>query len=1411
MKRIFSILLVSVFLLNIGYKASAIPAYPDLIYKLQSDKTTLSFFLKGDEKVNWGKTTDGFTLLRAKNGDWVYAISDNANGIIPSRIIAHNQEERTAEENNFTSNLDTNLFFSNDQLHTLKQMWEYKQTPDFINALNQAKSTNREIRVVVLLAEYPDRPFANDAEYFDALFNQVGYNVNGNEGSVKDYFNASTFGKVNVISGVYGPFMATGNAAAYANQTVGHIGASNLLREIIDLADPVVNFADYCSNGATTVDCVYMIYAGCAASSGEDFAIWPHRSALYPPAQKDGVYLFDYACSSELRGTTASGTQPPAIGAICHEFSHVVGLDDVYDTDYDVNGQAFTSGTWDIMDQGCYNNGERTPSLWSAFQRSSEGFLDLIELSTNAFGGIGSKTLAPLHLSNTAYRLSHSSSEYFILENRQKEGWDRFLPGHGMIVTHIDRSVPGWNDNKINTNATLLGIDIEEANSINRWARSGNPFPGTSNVTSFTDNSNPSSKSNNYANLNKPIERITENSTTKNIVFDFGALPQSLPRATTNAVTRVTYDSIYVSVSVSQTTDPIVEKGLIYSTTTTPTSAHTKVINQDVQNTFTSIITSISPSTTYYVRAYAKNAQSVYSYGEIIRVDVPCASISQFPYFSSFEANDNTLICWKEESNSYLANTWKNVTTTETGGIENAFEGTNFVLLSSSFPTAQARKLITPALNISILSQPYLKFNYAIKQKGSSQDALKIYYKTSLLSNWQLIKTYNNSTSDWTSDSIILPNKSNNYYIAFEGELYAGYGVCIDNVIVSEANLNAFPVVQTINADNITDVSIRVNSNVVSSGNTPIQARGIVYSTNPNPTLMDSYVSTTAGLGQYVINATNLNPNTLYYIRSYAQNQGLTSYGNQLTVLTKCERLNSFPYSFDLESMDTNCFEKEANWQLVNQDGTITAHTGTNFYAFKSENSASSKLIVPLLNLSYHDFTKLKFYYQKPNASSTLKVYYKVGIDGLWTELKTYSSQVNAWTIDSISLPNANNNYYIAFEAAADNGNGIYVDDISVEAVLQIPLVQTLSATLATYNSIQTSGNVSYSGLSPVTERGICYTTTSNLPTTADSKIMIGSGMGQFSTTISNLNPETTYRIRAYATNSYGTNYGQLITIVSPPTPIFNNLITGDQELCYNSTTQTFQGSLPTGGNGQYQYLWLQSSDNIQWDLASDADFRVQQSYYSFRARETAYYKRVVYSRLVSDTSNTILLRVYPHTRAGNIFRVQDTIIEGSSLRMELRAFEGSVLEWERKKWEFDWQTIPNSKDSIWLTDTPEDWGMYYYRARIKSGVCEELISGQDWTYVKQNIGLDEVNNQDNKIIVFPNPSKGEINVQYSGDKVFVGELMLYDINSKEILSISQVLKQGDNMINLNPIDKGTYLLVFKNKQQAMTKVIIVQ
>ena len=337
-KKAFWILLFMLILFNV--KSFCTPAYPYPIEVTQSDKSVVTVTLKGDEKVSWAKSVDGFTLLRAENGDFVYAIADGRGGIKPSNVLAHNPNQRSEEEIALLATLSEDLFYSQEQIAYLKQFWAINQ--DFENRLSQApKSTTsptETYRMVVILMGFADLAFTTPRAEIDALFNQVGYSVNGNAGSIRDYFLASSAGKLSVEATVVGPYTAANNMAYYGQNYEGthtDMHVRELVTEAVIFADPEVDFSQFTNGEGENVSCVYVIYAGVPESSGNNSnTIWPHRSRLYSSFAIDGVYVSDYGVSSEKQGSEYN-PQPPTIGTICHEFSHVLGQADYYDTDYD--------------------------------------------------------------------------------------------------------------------------------------------------------------------------------------------------------------------------------------------------------------------------------------------------------------------------------------------------------------------------------------------------------------------------------------------------------------------------------------------------------------------------------------------------------------------------------------------------------------------------------------------------------------------------------------------------------------------------------------------------------------------------------------------------------------------------------------------------------------------------------------------------------------------------------------------------------------------------------------------------------------------------------------------------------------------------------------------------------------------
>jgi hypothetical protein len=181
------------------------------------------------------------------------------------------------------------------------------------------------------------------------------------------------------------------------------------------------------------------------------------------------------------------------IGTICHEFSHVLGLPDFYDTDYEKSGgESNHPGVWSLMSYGCYENDARTPVGYSLFERYSVHFCDVPEKITEE----GRYTLEPLYSSFTGYRIdSPVDDEFFLFEFRQKNDfkWDEYLPGSGMLVHRVEK--PGmnfWNgNNKLNVNPAHNYYEVVRADGAHKdkdgkyVSTNADVFPGSKNVRSL--------------------------------------------------------------------------------------------------------------------------------------------------------------------------------------------------------------------------------------------------------------------------------------------------------------------------------------------------------------------------------------------------------------------------------------------------------------------------------------------------------------------------------------------------------------------------------------------------------------------------------------------------------------------------------------------------------------------------------------------------------------------------------------------------------------------------------------------------------------------------------------------------------------------------------------------------------------
>lgn len=262
--------------------------------------------------------------------------------------------------------------------------------------------------------------------------------------------------------------------------------------------DSMVDFKDYDLDNDGVIDMVYFIFAGYGSyylGNNEGY-MWPHANSFSDNSKQLGMiydhkYFGRYACSLEIQDYESLADKHvwlDGIGTICHEFSHVLGLADHYDTNYAEDGSAPTSGLWDVMDNGADVNHGLSPVGYNSFESYLLGFTDIKQLEQE-----GNYELNPFGTSNEAFILQTGTpDEDFFIENRQKEKWDRCLPGHGLLVWRADTSDPTqWMKNEVNTSPSTMHLELFRAKPNMKKDSNYTPFPGTGRVTSLTAETTP--------------------------------------------------------------------------------------------------------------------------------------------------------------------------------------------------------------------------------------------------------------------------------------------------------------------------------------------------------------------------------------------------------------------------------------------------------------------------------------------------------------------------------------------------------------------------------------------------------------------------------------------------------------------------------------------------------------------------------------------------------------------------------------------------------------------------------------------------------------------------------------------------------------------------------------------------------
>ncbi|NPD91255.1 M6 family metalloprotease domain-containing protein [Xylanibacter muris] len=533
----------------------------------QADGTTITIKGFGDEDFHYLTTTDGVLLVQESKGYFIAKVDDN--GMLASTgVLAHDIHQRNIEEKELILLQDKQLFA--EKLNGNREKRRIMREPVENNPTLFPHTGNP--KVPVLLVQFSDVPFSvsdpkntfNKYLNAEALFDKnTDKDMGRNYGSVKKYFSDMSHGKFTPQFDVYGPIQLEKPMSYYGRTE----NMTALFSDACAAAENMADFTQYDSNNDGNIDLIYIIYAGFSesiAGNSED-CIYPKSGTLYG-ISIDGKGVCRYGVNNELNGTPedqANGPLINGIGLFCHEFSHCMGLPDLYPTPGSLAERSIDHNLdyWDLMDAGEYTFNGYRPTEYSAWEREAFGWttIDTLKISCDI-------TLSTLADNGKAYKIINdndpSGNEYYIVENVQQQGWNRYLFGHGMLVYHIDYKADRFSLGGCKVNSelghprmTLIAADgtfipeyfiaeniVESdddflkswnkplydkyggqtfSNNMYKAEAAGDPYPGTSGNTELTDNTQPKAWVYTGEGMSKAITAISEDVENGTVSFKF--------------------------------------------------------------------------------------------------------------------------------------------------------------------------------------------------------------------------------------------------------------------------------------------------------------------------------------------------------------------------------------------------------------------------------------------------------------------------------------------------------------------------------------------------------------------------------------------------------------------------------------------------------------------------------------------------------------------------------------------------------------------------------------------------------------------------------------------------------------------------------------------------------------------------
>lgn len=507
----------------------------------QSDGSTIEVIKIGDERRHIYITTDGIAVGRTSSAADFYYLTTS--GL--STLKAHNAGERSHAEQTFLSENAAEL--SGQQILRSRASSRVKMQSATPSKKTGEVVNKGQARIPVLLVQYSDKKFldSNPRSTFEKFFRDGST-------SARQYFEDQSNGLFQPQFDVYGPYTLSGKRATYGgNDYWGNDkGVGTMVAQAcIGLAGQI-DFSKYDNDGDGECDTVIVLYAGEGeASSDVDESVWPCQwdlaSSDYGKSLNyNSTKINRFAVFNELN-VMSGAPKVEGIGTFCHEFSHCLGLPDFYDTQYTGH---FGMASWSLMDSGSYNDDGYTPIGYSAYEKEFMGWLKIDDATENTnyalpvFNSGNAATDKAVKITNPA-----DANEYYIIENRARQGWDTYIPADGLMISHVTYSQSAWDGNTVNDydlqRMTLVPADGEL--KLNRYTYGGETYyePDEQsllrdlwpygNANELTDESTPSFSPNTGRTIGMPVTEMTRNS---DGTISFWIAKSALPPVATPAV-----------------------------------------------------------------------------------------------------------------------------------------------------------------------------------------------------------------------------------------------------------------------------------------------------------------------------------------------------------------------------------------------------------------------------------------------------------------------------------------------------------------------------------------------------------------------------------------------------------------------------------------------------------------------------------------------------------------------------------------------------------------------------------------------------------------------------------------------------------------------------------------------------------